>query len=183
MTEQNQKKLIKELTGIVVLAVILSVLMLFGVIKTPSFHRKTEIIDNRPSPRNAFDIALPEAQKWQSDAKMVFLNSIGPIGETGRSNNWGVAFASKNVKGKVYLVNVVDYKIISAGETLYTGSGADFPENIISLEEAIKQFRQIKGNDNIEILGAEAIYGPALKVWYWGIKTPLGVTSVKAAIK
>lgn len=129
--------------------------------------------------RNAYDIALLRAREWQPDVLMDRINS-GDIGDTNQSKMWKVTFVSRNAVGKGLVVEVTDRKVTSATEIPYVGTGADYPIETISQDEAIKRFRQTKGNENEPILSVDAVYGPAGQVWYWGIKTAKGITSVQA---
>lgn len=135
-----------------------------------------------PTARNAFDIAFLEAQKWQPDARLAFLNS-GPVQDGGRSSAWKLAFGSEKALGKIFIVEVADFKVISTNEMSYKSTGADFPVDIISADEAIKKVRAIRGYENETILGVEAVYDVKGKVWYWGVRTPKGVVSVEAKKK
>ncbi|MEK7657881.1 MAG: hypothetical protein AAB366_01660 [Patescibacteria group bacterium] len=178
MIEQNQKKLIKWLSGVVIAAAVLSVLIFTGVLN-PAKIKKLFMIEpdsHLMTNRNAYDIALLEAQKWQPDAKLAFMDS-GSISERGRSNTWKAIFISSKVKAKGFSIEIEDYKIILLAEIIYNGVGADFPTNIISSEDAIKMVRATKGYEDAEIYGAEVIYMGNL--WYWGVKTSKGVVSVK----
>jgi hypothetical protein len=129
--------------------------------------------------RNAYDIALLRAKEWQSDVLMDRINS-GDIGDTNQSKIWKVIFVSKNVIGKGLVVEIANRKVVSAMEISYFGTGADYPIGTIAQDEAIRRFRQTPGNETEPILSVEAVYGPAGQVWYWGIKTAKGITSVQA---
>jgi len=58
--------------------------------------------------------------------------------------------------------------------------GANLPQGIISLEDAIAAAQRIEGYDNEPIISVEAAYGANGKIWYWGIKTPKGTITLKA---
>lgn len=145
------------------------------------FQKKVE--DSRPTARNAFDIALLEAQKWQPDARLAYMNS-GSVGETGRSDVWKAIFTSPKVKDRGLAVEVADYKVVSKVEVPITKNiGADFPVEAISSEEAIAQVRQTPGYENAEIYGVEIIRSPVGNSWSWGVKTNRGVIGIKAERK
>lgn len=93
---------------------------------------------------------------------------------------WKVTFVSKNVVGKGIVVEVADRRVMAVTEIPYVGTGADYPIETISQDEAIRRFRQTPGNEHEPILSVDAVYGPAGQVWYWGIKTAKGITSVQA---
>lgn len=131
------------------------------------------------SARDAFNVAQEKAHAWHGDAMLASLTS-GSTGELGRSDAWTLVFVSSHAKGKGYMIEIDDRKIASASEIQFQGAGAEFPSNIISPEQAIERVRAIKGYESVDILAVEAIYGSKGKIWYWGVKTPRGVISVKA---
>lgn len=137
------------------------------------------------TPRNAFDIALPTAKKWQTDAALSFLASDGESGSNGRANSWRLIFTSKNpkVKNKGYQIKLNENQINSHEEIPYAGFAADFPADIMTPEDAIAEVHRIKGYENVSVLGIEAVYGPAEHAWYWAIRTPRAVISVEAKKK
>lgn len=181
----DRKKLTIILSFFIVVLVIAAVLIATGTLK---FSKQKKILnngepqveDNRPTARSAYDVALLKAQEWQPDAKLAFISSGGSVGSTGRSDVWKLIFVSKNKKEKGYVVEVSDYKVISSSEVTYVGVAADFPIDVITPEEAIRHVRQIKGYENAEILGVEAVYGQGGKIWYWGVKTSKGTVTTKA---
>lgn len=152
---------------------------LFRIRSSESILEKERMEEGRETVRNAFDIALPEARKWHADAVLASLVAR-QVGEKGRSDNWELVFVSPSTKGKGYLLRVEGQGVLSREEISYQGIGADFPVDLISPEEAIKQARQIKGYENVKIQGVEAIYGQGGKIWYWGVRTSKGVVSMKA---
>lgn len=170
--------------GIFAVLVIFLILYFSGVSPLGSggiFQKKVE--DSRPTARNAFDIALLEAQKWQPDARLAYMNS-GPVGETGRSDVWKAIFTSPKIKDKGLEVEVADYKVVSKTEIPITKNiGADFPVEVISPEEAIAQVRQTPGYEKAEIYGVEVIRAPVGNSWSWGVKTNRGVVAIKAEKK
>ena len=89
-------------------------------------------------------------------------------------------FVSERAKGKGFVVTIENKAIVAVQETLYRGPAADFPANIISSDEAIAQVRATPGYRDVPILGIEAIYGPAEKAWYWGVRTSKGVVTIEA---
>lgn len=161
--------------GIVIVVVI--VLAVAGIIPWNKLYIMGD--PNMINGRNAYDIALLRAKEWQPDVLMDRINS-GDIGDTNQSKAWRVTFVSKNIAGKGLVVEVTNRKVTSAVEIPYVGIGADYPIETISQDEAIRRFRQTKGNENEPILSVDAVYGPAGQVWYWGIKTAKGITSVQA---
>ncbi|TSC78584.1 MAG: hypothetical protein G01um101433_145 [Parcubacteria group bacterium Gr01-1014_33] len=172
------------------LALIFSSIGIFHFQFRSLFRSEEVIVSPKPeekgiSPRNAFDRALPEAKKWQTDAALSFLTSDGESGANGRANSWRLIFTSKNpkVKNKGYQIKVNENQINSYEEIPYAGFAADFPADIMTPEQAIAEVHRIKGYENVPVLGIEAVYGPAEHVWYWAVRTPRAVISIEAKRK
>lgn len=179
--DKRKRYLFFGLAGITIAALVIIILAAAGMIglKIPgtSFLSETPK-DDRPTARNAFDIALLEARKWQPDAMLAFMNS-GTVGETGRSGIWKLIFISPKIKNKGLVVEVENYQVVSRQEIPIAASiGADFPADAVYPEEAIQKVRQMAGRADSQILGVEAIYDKRAKTWYWGVKTDRGVVSV-----
>ncbi|GEM_PF-1742679 len=183
IVEDRRRSALYFFLSFAILLIVWTLLVGFGLLEAPAWLRRyTNIADTRPTPRNAYDIALPAARNWQTDAALAFLES-GVAGETGRSDLWRVGFISRAKPGVALVVSVKDYAVVSTGEMPYVGLGADFPADILSEEEAIARVRQLKGYESTPILKVEAVYGPAGKVWYWGVHTAKGVVSIEAQKK
>ena len=129
--------------------------------------------------RSAFDIAFARAKEWRADAQLSLLSAQTPS-DAGHSDSWRLIFVSQQEKDKGFVITINNKVIISVEETSYRGAAADFPANILSTDEAIKRVHEIRGYADVPILGIEAIYGPAEKAWYWGIRTPKGVVTIEA---
>lgn len=157
---------------------------LFRIRSSDKTLQKEQIEKGQEMARSAFDIALPHARQWQEDA---VLSSLGSLEKqmTDSTDRWKLIFTSPHKKGKGFLieVNVSDQSISSTQEIPYTGFSAEFPADIISEQEAIQRVHQIKGYEHELILGIEAVYGPAEKAWYWGVRTSKGVVTVEAKKK
>ncbi len=127
---------------------------------------------------DAYNLALVEARAWHGDAVLSSLSA--PTDAAGRSDRWELVFISPSTKGRGYQVVVVENRIVSKEEISYQGAGADFPADLITPEEAVRQVRTIKGYEDAAIQGVEAVYGAGGKIWYWGVRTARGVVSIKA---
>lgn len=139
-------------------------------------------IDTRPTPFAAHDVALAAARAWRADAYLATLHSTGEVGATGRGNFWRFVFISPDpaMRGRGYEVAVEGQAVRATNEIAYVGSGAVFPSNILSQEDAITRVHSFKGYESASVLGIEAVYGAKEQVWYWGVRTPQGVVSVEA---
>lgn len=129
----------------------------------------------------ALDSARAEAKKWQSDAILAYMNSAA-IETSGGSEVWKFIFVSPSpsAHGKGYMVEVESGNIRRAAEIPYIGAGGEFPSDAIATDEAVRRVRAIKGYEDAEILGIEAVYGPNGGIWYWGVRTSRGVVTIKA---
>ena len=186
MMPEGQKK------AIIVIAIIICAAVIFIISYSLDFLHinfrffgKTAIENPREddikkmTPQSAFDMALGRAREWQPDAQLSFLGA-NTSSEIGRSDSWRMIFVSEQAKGKGLVVTIENKAVVAVQETLYRGPAADFPANIISSDEAIAQVRATLGYRDVPILGIEAIYGPAEKAWYWGVRTSKGVVTIEA---
>src|SRR3989304_8744998 len=63
--------------------------------------------------KGSYNLAASEAQKWSSDAKLVFIKSLGAITLEGKSSQWQLAFSSVIKKGKGNEVIIQGAQIVS----------------------------------------------------------------------
>ena len=186
MMSMGQKKAVMAITIIICAAVLFMIGYSFDFLRlnfpflsrTVTDHALEEDI-KKMTPRNAFDIAFARAREWRSDAELSFLGAQ-TSSEAGRSDSWRMIFVSRHEKNKGFVVTIDNKVIVSVQETLYRGSAADFPVDIMSPDVAIKQVHEIRGYTNVPILGIEAVYGAAEKSWYWGVRTSKGVVTIEA---
>ena len=131
--------------------------------------------------RNGYYIALLKAREWQKDAELSRINSLaGETGPNGRADDWDLLFVSKSLKNKGYHIIIRNREISLTEEIIFTGTGGELPENIISSKEAVNRAHQVPGYENEDIISVEMIYGPDGKQWYWGVKTSKGVVRINA---
>lgn len=153
----------------------------YGIKK--SFSPKTSEIqkdaDNFIEGNDANDIALKKAQEWQSDAELSYISSDN-LSENSRGDNWTLIYVSVSKPGLGYEISVVNRVVVSWKEIEYSGRGAELPEEGISQRQAVQTVKNMDAYKDAEIYGVEAIYGPAGKVWYWGVKTSKGTVSIRA---
>src|SRR3989338_6961807 len=70
-----------------------------------------------------------EKQRWSSDAKLVFIKSLGAITLEGKSSQWQLAFSSKTKVKKGYEIIIQADQIVSKKEIDSTAVGADLSKN------------------------------------------------------
>lgn len=132
----------------------------------------------------AHELALVEAQKWEPNAVLAYMNADQVGQKKGRSSQWTLVFTSSKVKGKGYQVKVSNFAVVEGKEILYaslTKNIEPLPPNLITQEEAVAKVRAMPGFTDVEILGVDAVYGAGTKTWYWGVKTSKGTVSVEAS--
>ena len=129
---------------------------------------------------SAYNKSVDRAQQWHNDAVLAYFES-GTTGLTeSHADSWSFIFTSPSVKD-VGLKVTTDIKgVISAKEIPYVGSGATFPKQALTQEEAISRLHAMDAYRTARISHIEAVYSPAVKTWYWGITTDKGVVSIKA---
>lgn len=185
MLDKTSNKTLSVILAIIVLAIlVLGYFVFFGIFKVSKIanvlNKNVQTIQpGFVDSRNAYDLAINRAKDWKPDAVLSNLES-GSVDSGGRSNNWTFIFASGSTKGLGFEIKIENEKIIGAQEIPYVSQGTVLPSNLISADEAIQIAKSIKGNENIEVTGVEAIYSPEGKIWYWGVKTGETVITVKA---
>ena len=92
--------------------------------------------------KGSYNLAASEAQKWSSDAKLVFIKSLGAITLEGKSSQWQLAFSSVIKKGKGYEVIIQGDQIVSKKEIESSAKGVDFPMNMLDSGEFVKKLQE-----------------------------------------
>ena len=138
--------------------------------------------------KGSYDLANPEAQKWSSDAKLVFIKSLGAITLEGKSSQWQLAFSSASAKAtadksktkqKGYEIIIQADQIVSKKEIESTAVGADLPKNWKDSDEAIKTLQEMPQYNNVSISAINFFYNTDAKEWRYGFSTSIGSVSVK----
>ena len=131
------------------------------------------------SVKGSYDFAQPEASKWSSDAKLVFIKSLGAVTLDGKSSQWQIAFSSKTKKNRGYEIIVQKNKIVSQKEIESAATGTDIPANWFDSGEAIKTIQDMPQYNNASISAINFFYNFDAKEWKYGISTSAGVTSIR----
>jgi len=106
----------------------------------------------------------------------------GETDETGKSTEQLFWFSSDTAPEKVFEVVIRDRAVVSTREFASSRKGGETPEQgFITEGEAIAEMRKLPGYENEEVLSIELTYGHGTGTWYWGIYTPQGAVSIKAA--
>ena len=80
--------------------------------------------------KGSYNLAKQEAGKWSSDAKLVFIKSLGAVTLEGKSSQWQLAFSSKTKVKKGYEIIIQADQIVSKKEIESSAKGVDFPANM-----------------------------------------------------
>ena len=131
------------------------------------------------SVKGSYDFAQPEASKWSSDAKLIFIKSLGAVTLDGKSSQWQIAFSSKTKKSRGYEIIVQKNKIVSQKEIESAATGTDIPANWFDSDEAIKTLQDMPQYNNASISAINFFYNFDAKEWKYGISTSAGVTSIR----
>lgn len=100
-----------------------------GIILSPKNEGETFIVPNAIlTLKGGYNLALPQTLEWASDAKPVFIKSLGVITLDGKSSQWQIAFNSKTEK-KGYEIIIQGDKIVSEKEIESSATGAEAPVN------------------------------------------------------
>lgn len=128
--------------------------------------------------KGSYDLAVPEAQKWAPDAKLVFIQSAGgAITLEGKSNQWQLAFASASKKGMGYEIVVQGDQIVSKKEITSTASGANLPQNWYDSDGPIKASQSMPQFANATISSISFYYDLDSKVWMYNLSNSSGQTT------
>ena len=131
------------------------------------------------SVKGAYDFSLQAALEWSSDAKLVFIKSLGAVTLDGKSSQWQIAFASKIKKGKGYEIIIQKNQIVSQKEVESAAAGIDIPANWFDSGEAIKTLQDMPQYNDASISAINFFYNFDAKEWKYGVSTSAGVTSIR----
>lgn len=130
--------------------------------------------------RGAYLVALPIAQEWVADAKLVMINSLGAVTLDGKSQGWQVVFGSKKNK-KGYEVVVERETIVSKKEIPSSVYGADIPKNFAE-RDAAWAIALLAGNPQFQaasMTGLNFVYNADAQAWEYLIANSFGGSSVR----
>lgn len=129
--------------------------------------------------KGVYGQALPEAQKWSSAAKLVFIKSIGVLTLNGKSDGWQIVFGSKMKKSKGYEIIFEGDKIISQKEIESSFAGADLPKDWRDSGVALFVLRQTPYFSGATVSSMNFFYNIDAKIWQYGFFTSKGTTTIE----
>lgn len=127
--------------------------------------------------KQSYDVALPKAEVWAKDAKLVFLTSQGAVTLEGKSSMWQVAFGSL-LKKKGYEIIIQGDKIVSEKEIPSTEYGYDLPTNWYDAGDAIISLQAEPQFANATVSSINFFYNRDGKRWGYALGTSAGTTSM-----
>lgn len=132
------------------------------------------------TPYGAYTLALPAAQGWAPDAKLIFMKSLGTVMVDGKSLGWQVVFGSKTKKGGYELVVERD-ALITQKEISSSVFGADVPGNFIERDAvwAIQRLAENPQFSSATMTGLNLVYNADAKAWDYVIAHSFGGSSVR----
>ncbi|HBB56993.1 TPA: hypothetical protein DEW47_03960 [Patescibacteria group bacterium] len=130
--------------------------------------------------KGSYDLAMPAAQEWSSDAKVAMVKSLGAVTLDGKSSQWQLVFSSVLKNGKGYEVIIQADQIVSKKEIDLSAVGVDLPINFRDSNEAIIGLQELPQYSDATISALTLYYNTDLKAWRYTLTTSRGVTSTKA---
>ncbi|HAT68612.1 MAG: hypothetical protein A2481_00270 [Candidatus Yonathbacteria bacterium RIFOXYC2_FULL_47_9] len=132
------------------------------------------------TPYGVYTLALPVAQAWESDAKLILMKSLGTVMIDGKSLGWQVVFGSKTKK-KGYELVVERDTLITQKEIPSSVFGADVPGNFIERDAvwAIQRLAENPQFSSATMTGLNFVYNVDAKAWDYVIAHSFGGSSVR----
>lgn len=127
--------------------------------------------------KDSFNLALPNALAWASDADLIYLTSGGAVTLEGKSSQWQVTFGSSKTK-KGYEIIIQGDKIVSEKEILSTEYGYSLPGNWYDADEAIKSIQTLPQFIGATISSINFFYNIDGERWGYALGTSNGTTSM-----
>lgn len=143
----------------------------------PLVSNRKVTIANGKTLKGAYSVALPEALIWSSDAKLVYIRSLGTVSVDGISSGWEIVFGSK-IKKEGYVVSVIGGLVASKASTASKSFGYDLPKNWYDSGEAIRSISSLPQFKDATISGLNFYYNEDGKKWGYAVSSSLGTVSV-----
>ena len=133
------------------------------------------------SVKGSYDFAQPEASKWSSDVKLVFIKSLGAITLDGKSSQWQIAFSSKMKKSRGYEIIVQKNQIVSQKEIESAAIGEEVPANFANRDSswAIARLADIPQFQTASITAIVFSYNQDANGWDYIIPNSFGKTAIR----
>lgn len=127
--------------------------------------------------KKGFDLAFVDAEKWSSDAKLVYAKSLGTVTLEGKCSAWQYAFGSKlNKKG--YEIVIQGDTIVSQKEISTSSYGYVLPKNWYDSVDAIGSIQSSSPFSKETIDSLIFFYSEDGKIWQYALATSIGNTTM-----
>lgn len=127
--------------------------------------------------KGSYDITVKERATWATDAKLVYIKSLGAVTIEGKSSTWQIAMGSKTKK-KGYEIIVQGDKIISQKEVESNVYGFDLPNNWYDSHDAVISLQTLPQFSDATISSLSFFYNTDGKRWGYAFATSRGTTSM-----
>lgn len=129
--------------------------------------------------KGSYDLAVSEARKWASDAKLVFIKSLSAVTLEGKSSQWQLAFSSKSKTNKGYEIIIQADQIVSKKEIDSAAIGVDLPESWPDSDYFIKELQKRPTNADATLSGFLLASTPESTdvKWWFSISTSKGTVT------
>lgn len=127
--------------------------------------------------KDGYNLALPLAQSWSADAKLVFIKSVGTATGEGKAVEWQVVFGSK-IKKAGYEVVIFGDQVRSQKTIASKSFGHEVPRRWFDSSGAVISLRTMPQFSTAVISGINFFYNDDAKGWMYGLATSQGVTGI-----
>lgn len=127
--------------------------------------------------RGSYDLAIVDGEKWATDAKLVYIKSLGAVTLEGKSSTWQVVMGSRTKK-MGYEVIIQGSSVLSQKEVDSKDFGGVIPETWKDLAVVIKELQSHPLYQNATISEVNFYYNIDNKKWYYAIATSKGMSSI-----
>lgn len=127
--------------------------------------------------RESYNLASVEGEKWATDAKLVYIKSLGAVTLEGKSSTWQVVMGSRT-KGMGYEVIIQGSAVLSQKEVDSKDYGGTIPEIWKDLAVVIKELQSHPLYQNATVSEVNFYYNTDNKKWYYAIATSKGMSSI-----
>ncbi len=121
-------------------------------------------------------VAEPEAKKWASDARLVFVKSLGAVTLEGKSSQWQAIYDSR-VKKKGYEIIVRGGGVISRKEIESSARGGALPETWQDSDYPIRVLQNLPQFADATVSSITLSYNADGDLWRYNLFTSRGPTS------
>lgn len=138
------------------------------------------VVDAVLTVKGSFNLAQKSALVWASDAKLVFIKTLGTVMLDGKSSYWQIGFGSLNKKSGYEIVIKGD-TIVSSTEVSTISYGFDLPQNWYDSGDAIDSIRTLPQFREASVSQINFFYNNDAKWWSYSVITSVGssIMSVK----